>query len=246
MAEQHLCQRHGRPAVASRIRLRPDGTQEVEYLCEIDLAEERMSRQARGQPKPLRRVLLRLLRPTLPAARRRPQTAGATCRERRRHAVLQRRDARAASAGGADGARVGQPRPRHATTCSTAALQDNVVRARPRPGRRRSRRDRGAGRGGGGEGRADGRRALARARTRRLPCSPRTRSRASSARRTSGPSTCCSRWRATTESAAGELLQRFGISHTKLRGAVIRGVERPATPREAVSRRRRSTSTAAT
>src|SRR6266516_3522171 len=43
-AEQHLWQRHGRPAVASRVRLRPDGTQEVEYLCEIDLAEERMGR----------------------------------------------------------------------------------------------------------------------------------------------------------------------------------------------------------
>src|SRR6266516_2550677 len=42
--EQHLCQRHGRPAVASRMRLRPDGTQEVEYLCDIDLAEERVGR----------------------------------------------------------------------------------------------------------------------------------------------------------------------------------------------------------
>jgi ATP-dependent Clp protease ATP-binding subunit ClpC len=41
MSVQHVCQRHGRPAVASRVRLRPDGTQEVEYLCEIDLAEER-------------------------------------------------------------------------------------------------------------------------------------------------------------------------------------------------------------
>src|SRR6476620_2855323 len=40
---QPVCQRHGRPAVASRVRLRPDGTQEVEYLCEIDLAEEQMS-----------------------------------------------------------------------------------------------------------------------------------------------------------------------------------------------------------
>ena len=48
MAEQHLCQRHGRPAVASRVRLRPDGTQEVEYLCEIDLAEERMSGRLEG------------------------------------------------------------------------------------------------------------------------------------------------------------------------------------------------------
>jgi len=43
MAVQHRCQRHGRPAVASRVRLLPDGTQETEYLCEIDLAEERLS-----------------------------------------------------------------------------------------------------------------------------------------------------------------------------------------------------------
>jgi ATP-dependent Clp protease ATP-binding subunit ClpC len=47
--EQHLCQRHGRPAVASRVRLRPDGTQEVEYLCDIDLAEERMGRLSGGR-----------------------------------------------------------------------------------------------------------------------------------------------------------------------------------------------------
>src|SRR3989440_337554 len=47
--EQHLCQRHGRPAVASRVRLRPDGTQEVEYLCELDLAEERMSSRFGGR-----------------------------------------------------------------------------------------------------------------------------------------------------------------------------------------------------
>jgi len=42
MAEQPVCPRQGRPAVASRVRVRPDGTQ-VEYLCEIDLAEEQMS-----------------------------------------------------------------------------------------------------------------------------------------------------------------------------------------------------------
>src|SRR5256885_8559894 len=47
--EQHLCQRHGRPAVASRVRLRPDGTQEVEYLCDIDLAEERTGRLGGGR-----------------------------------------------------------------------------------------------------------------------------------------------------------------------------------------------------
>jgi ATP-dependent Clp protease ATP-binding subunit ClpC len=44
MSEQPRCPRHGRPAIASRVRLRPDGTQETEYLCEIDLAEERMQR----------------------------------------------------------------------------------------------------------------------------------------------------------------------------------------------------------
>src|SRR5438270_10285016 len=48
-AEQHLCRRHGRPAVASRVRLRPDGTQEVEYPCELDLAEERMSSRFGGR-----------------------------------------------------------------------------------------------------------------------------------------------------------------------------------------------------
>src|SRR5256714_4533883 len=49
MAVEHLCQRHGRPAVASRVRLRPDGTQETEYLCELDLAEERMSNRLGGR-----------------------------------------------------------------------------------------------------------------------------------------------------------------------------------------------------
>src|SRR4051794_34432159 len=48
MAVEHRCQRHGRPAVASRVRLRSDGTQETEYLCELDLAEERMSSRFGG------------------------------------------------------------------------------------------------------------------------------------------------------------------------------------------------------
>src|SRR6202008_1075020 len=34
------------------------------------------------------------------------------------------------------------------------------------------------------------------------------------------------------ESQAGQLLQRFGVSHTKLRGAVIRGVEAGGAARE--------------
>src|SRR2546423_1064782 len=43
------CSSHHRPAVASRVRLRPDGTQEVEYLCELALAEERLSRPFGGR-----------------------------------------------------------------------------------------------------------------------------------------------------------------------------------------------------
>ena len=38
MAEQHRCRCHGRPAIASRVRLRPDATPEIEYLSEIDPA----------------------------------------------------------------------------------------------------------------------------------------------------------------------------------------------------------------
>jgi ATP-dependent Clp protease ATP-binding subunit ClpC len=48
-SEQHYCRRHNRPAVASRVRTLPDGTQEVEYLCEIDLAEERMQSRFGGR-----------------------------------------------------------------------------------------------------------------------------------------------------------------------------------------------------
>src|SRR5882672_590599 len=47
-ADQPVCQRHGRPAVAQRVRTLPDGTQEVEYLCEIDLAEQRMGGRIGG------------------------------------------------------------------------------------------------------------------------------------------------------------------------------------------------------
>jgi ATP-dependent Clp protease ATP-binding subunit ClpC len=48
-AQQHFCERHHRPAVASRVRILPDGTRETEYLCEIDLAEERMSGRFGGR-----------------------------------------------------------------------------------------------------------------------------------------------------------------------------------------------------
>src|SRR3954469_728677 len=48
-AEQHYCERHHRPAVASRVRILPDGTRRTEYLCEIDLAEERMAGRFGGR-----------------------------------------------------------------------------------------------------------------------------------------------------------------------------------------------------
>src|SRR3954453_8115954 len=48
-AEPHFCERHHRPAVASRVRTLPDGTQEIEYLCEIDLAEARMANRFGGR-----------------------------------------------------------------------------------------------------------------------------------------------------------------------------------------------------
>ena len=47
--QQPVCARHGRPAVASRVRLLPDGTQQTEYLCELDLAEERMGSRLGGR-----------------------------------------------------------------------------------------------------------------------------------------------------------------------------------------------------
>ena len=47
--QQPVCARHGRPAVASKVRLLPDGTQQTEYLCELDLAEERMGSRLGGR-----------------------------------------------------------------------------------------------------------------------------------------------------------------------------------------------------
>jgi hypothetical protein len=42
MSTEHRCGRHGRPAVASR-RVRDGGPGETEYLCELCLAEDRLS-----------------------------------------------------------------------------------------------------------------------------------------------------------------------------------------------------------
>ena len=133
-SDQPVCQRHGRPAVASRVRLRPDGTQEVEYLCEIDLAEEQMSSRFGGR-QPLRRLLLRFLRRQRVGRRGRapPGSSAAPGRASRRHAVLQRRDPRVAPARRADGCRMGQPRSRQ----RPSPLRGVAGRRRaPRPARR--------------------------------------------------------------------------------------------------------------
>ena len=159
MAVEHYCQRHGRPAVASRVRLRPDGSQETEYLCEIDLAEERM----RGASDVAASSMTSS--PTSSASRR-EATAGrasgtdAAGRARRRHAVLQRRDARAAATRGPDGAGMGQPRPRQRPPPVRGVARRRGA-PRSRADRRGSGRDRRAARGRGRASRANGRRTLA-------------------------------------------------------------------------------------
>jgi hypothetical protein len=42
MSANHLCQRHQRPAVASRQRTLPREQPETEYLCDLCLAEDRI------------------------------------------------------------------------------------------------------------------------------------------------------------------------------------------------------------
>ena len=196
MAVQHLCQRHGRPAVASRVRLRPDGTQEVEYLCEIDLAEEQMSGRLGGGRSLFDEFFSDFFGPPSRAAPAPTQTPA-----RRAESVdvtqffsdatrelLQRAAQTALEWGSLDldsdhllwAAPPGRRRPPRAASRSAPTPTRSRRRSRRRP-RRRS-------------GPTSRRRSP---RTRRPRCSPPTRSRASSAPPTSGPSTCCSRSRGT-------------------------------------------------
>ena len=227
MAIQHRCRRHGRPAVASRVGCcrtgRGDG-----ILCEIDLAEERLSNGFGGGRSLFDDFFSDFFDPP-PAAGSRWRRGGRSAarapgRAGRRHGVLQRRDARVAATSGAHGARLGEPRPRHGPPAPRRAAGQ---RRPPCPGadRRRRRRDRRAGRGRGGPRRAHRRCGRRFRRTRKLRCSPRTRSPRAGPMRTSGRSTCSSRSPATPSRTQVELLERFGVTHTKLRGAVIRGVE---------------------
>ena len=228
MAVEHRCQRHGRPAVASRVRLRPDGTQETEYLCELDLAEERMSSPL-GAQQPVRRLLLRLLRPRQPigggGASAAPQpgrssgstspsssaTPPASCSSARR---------RPRSSGEAS---TSTPttccmRPFATMSSATSCGSSTPTRTRSRPS---SRRKPSKGSGPTSRHRSP--------RTRRRRCWPRTRSPASSGPPMSAPSTCCSRSPATRSRRRGGCSQRFGaLAHEATRRPSSAASSRPA------------------
>ena len=224
--EQHLCQRHGRPAVASRVRLRPDGTQEVEYLCDIDLAEERMGRLGGGRSL-FDDFFSDVFGEGSPAARARtPQRqvervdvteffSDAT-RE-----LLQRAAQTALEWGSLD---------LDSDHLLFAALGDDVVRHVLR------------------QVDADPEAIAAQVeeeaeRAQRTDVAPSLSPDAKAALLASyeesrelgssyvGPEHVLLALARDEESQAGQLLQRFGLTHTKLRGAVIRGVE-GGTPRE--------------
>jgi ATP-dependent Clp protease ATP-binding subunit ClpC len=220
-AEQHLCQRHGRPAVASRVRLRPDGTQEIEYLCEIDLAEERMGRLG-GRGSLFDDFFSDFFdrgagaSPTSPTQERQVERVDVTqfFSDATRQ-LLQRAAQTALEWGSLD---------LDSDHLLYAALQDDVVRhvlsqvdADPEAIAAQIEEE-----------------AEKAERTDVAPSlSPDAKAALMAAYQESreldssyvGPEHVLLALARDEESAAGELLQRFGLTHTKLRGAVIRGVE---------------------
>src|SRR5690349_23082859 len=231
MAEQHLCQRHGRPAIASRVRLRPDGTQEIEYLCEIDLAEERMSGRLGGGRSLFDEFFSDFFD-------RSPAGSGGTglaqAPARRAESVdvtqffsdatrqlLQRAAQTALEWGSLD---------LESDHLLFGALQDDVVRhvleqVGADPGAVAAQLEEEAEKGE----RTDVAPSLAPdAKAALLAAYEESRELGASY---VGPEHVLLALARDEESPAGQLLQRFGVSHTKLRGAVIRGVEAGA-PRE--------------
>ena len=216
MAEQHLCQRHGRPAVASRVRLVPDGTQESSTSARSTSPRSgcRAASAAAGAFSTTSSPTSSTARPTSgrrwasPARRARQvervdvtQFFSDATRE-----LLQRAAQTALEWGSLD---------LDSDHLLYAALQDDVVRHVLRqvdadPDAIAAQIEEEA------EQAASARTSRRRCRpTRRPRCSPPTRSRASSARRTSGPSTCCSRWRATTRVAGGPAARSASVSRTR-------------------------------
>ena len=232
-ADQPVCAQHGRPAVASRVRLRPDGTQEVEYLCEIDLANEQMSSRlggrgsslfddffsdffgdgqtgggaARGQAAPQRQVERVDV----------TQFFSDATRE-----LLQRAAQTAVEWGSLD---------LESDHLLYAALEDDVVRHVLRqidadPDAISAEIEEEAGKAS----RTDVSPSLSPdAKAALLAAYDESRELGASY---VGPEHVLLALARDDESAAGQLLQRFGVSHTKLRGAVIRGVEAGGGTRE--------------
>ncbi len=230
--EQPVCPRHGRPAVAQRIRRLPDGTEEVEYLCDIDLAEERMTGSFGGRGSPFDNFFSDFFGETPGRS-----LGGAPQRQRQVDRVditeffsdatrelLQRAAHTALEWGSLD---------LDTDHLLYAALQDDVVRhvidqidADPEAIAAQIEEE------------AD--------QAERTDVSPSLSPDAKAALMAAyeesrelgasyvGPEHVLLALARDDESEAGQLLQRFGVSHTKLRGAVIRGVEGGA-PKETSS-----------
>ena len=230
--DQPICKRHGRPAVASRVVTRPDGTQEVEYLCELDLAEERLRSPFGGRGGSLfddffsdflgdRGAGGGTARPTAPQRQVERVDVTQFFSDATRE-LLQRAAQTALEWGSLD---------LDTDHLLYAALQDDVVRhvlqqidADPDAISAEVEEE------------AD--------QAERTDVAPSLAPDAKAALLAAyeesrelgswyvGPEHVLLALARDDESAAGELLQRFGVSHTKLRGAVIRGVESGGGPKE--------------
>jgi ATP-dependent Clp protease ATP-binding subunit ClpC len=226
--DQPVCQRHGRPAVASRVRLRPDGTQEVEYLCDIDLAEERMSSRFGGRGSLFDDFFSDFFGDA-PAGRRDATPARQVERvdvtqffSDATRELLQRAAHTAVEWGSLD---------LDSDHLLHAALQDDVVRhvlrqidADPQAiaAEVEEEADKAERTDVAPSLSPDAKAALLAAydESRELGASY------------VGPEHVLLALARDDESQAGQLLHRFGVSHTRLRGAVIRGVEEGGAPRE--------------
>ena len=229
MSANHLCQRHQRPAVASRQRTLPGEQPETEYLCDLCLAEDRMrsgfggrgffddffSDFFSGSPAAADRAV-----ETPPRRAERidvTQFFSDATRE-----LLQRAAQTAVEWGSLD---------LDTDHLLHAALQDKVVRhvlgqVDADPDAIAAQVEEEADRGE----RADVSPSLTPdAKAALLAAYEESRELGASY---VGPEHVLLALARDTESWAGQLLQRFGISHTKLRGAVIRGVEPGGAARE--------------
>ena len=231
--DQPVCQRHGRPAVASRVRLRPDGTQEVEYLCEIDLAEEQMSSRFGGRGSLFDDFFSDFFGDGQTAGTGAGRGAAVPARQVERvdvtqffsdatRELLQRAAQTAVEWGSLD---------LESDHLLHAALEDGVVQHVLRqvdadPDAIRSEIEEEADKAQ----RTDVSPSLSPdAKAALLAAYDESRELGSSY---VGPEHVLLALARDEESWAGQLLQRFGISHTKLRGAVIRGVEQGGATRE--------------